>query len=209
MGFLAKRNGKEPTANGIMIIVLWARSLTSQSFTRSTFRLNSGIVDHFFCPFVERLLSQILTLSKLMAALRENSCGFIGFWAIRNRDLGSGSQVSALPALPSAANQIYEVGLVPPVCWVSVVVRSLWDSLLMLFRNLGISILPLFFSPIFFGAFLRLSAFPSDYNTNMQGFLSENKDKKRLLLIFLGLNFNTFNILPTFNLLKINAINDF
>lgn len=177
MGFLAKRNGKEPTANGIMIIVLWARFLTSQSFTRSTFRLNSGIVDHFFCPFVERLLSQILTLSKLMAALRENSCGFIGFWAIRNRDLGSGPQVSALPALPSAANQIYEVGLVPPVCWVSVVVRSLWDSLLMLFRNLGISILPLFFLRSFSELFCASAHFLLITIQICKGFFLKTKTK--------------------------------
>jgi len=43
-----------------------------------------------------------------------------------------------------------------------------------------------FFNSDLSQSFLRLSAFPSDYNTNMQGFLPENKDKKRLLLSFFG-----------------------
>lgn len=179
-----------------MIIVLWAELL----ITYLVFEVHSGWIVKpliiVLCPFNQRPgLPGYFVSCFQNGRQRFKKVPYGVFRLLGNSESGFGIKPVSLSLLSTATGGKSNMKLVWFRWWNRFVVRSLWDSLLKHFRNLFFLTALFFFTPIFFGAFLRLSAFPSDYNTNMQGFLPENKDKKTLLLKILGGNFNIFIIL--------------
>lgn len=186
-------NGKEPTADGIMIIVLWSEPF----ITYLVFEVHSGWIVKpviiVLYPSNQRPGSPgYFVFCFQNGRQRFKKVPYGVFRLLGNSESGFGIKPVSLSLLSTATGGKSNMKLVWFRWWNRFAVRSLWDSLSILFRNLFFVTALFFFTPIFFEAFLRLCAFPFDYNTNMQGFLSENKDKKTLLLKILGVNLNMF-----------------
>ena len=136
MGFLAKVNGKEPTADGIMIIVLWAEF----SSFRSTFRLNSGTCDHFFSvqstAGKTQLLLWVLSFQNWWQRFKNALTVYIGFWAIQKSGFGiKPVSLSLLSTATGGKSNLWSWFGSENLINRSVVRSSLWDSLSVLFRN--------------------------------------------------------------------------